>query len=268
MKVMILAAVSLFLLAMSAFAQSSETGIASYYGDQFDGHLTASGQPYDPNAFTAAHRTLRLGVRLEVVNLDNGKWTVVTVNDRGPFVKGRLIDLSKAAAKKLGMIAAGTARVRIWPIPLDVTPEPPADLAQIIQAAHAREAKKAIPASDSANSTSSTDVTSSGVPATPVSPTATPEPSTAPVSTLPPARFIQVGAFQSAANAKVFYRLLAQEGFTPKARVQGGMHRIYLEASTDEAVKSLVQSLHQQGHPQVLVMHEAPSGTDEDFSSN
>ncbi|NNM54670.1 MAG: septal ring lytic transglycosylase RlpA family protein [Spirochaetales bacterium] len=250
MKVMILAAVALLLSAMSAFAQSSETGIASYYGDQFDGHLTASGQPYDPNAFTAAHRTLRLGVRLEVVNLDNGKWTVVTVNDRGPYVKGRLIDVSKAAAEKLGMIAAGTARVRIWPIPLDETPEPPADLAQIIKAAQAREHKK--------------EKAVASVPTATVTPTAT----ATPVSTLPPARFIQVGAFQSTDNAKVFFKLLVQEGFTPKARVQNGMNRIYLEAASDDAVKSLVQSLEQQGHPQVLVMHEAPPGNDENFSSN
>ncbi len=250
MKVMILAAVALLLSAMSAFAQSSETGIASYYGDQFDGHLTASGQPYDPNAFTAAHRTLRLGVRLEVVNLDNGKWTVVTVNDRGPYVKGRLIDVSKAAAEKLGMIATGTARVRIWPIPLDETPEPPADLAQIIKAAHAREREKG-------KATASAPTSA-----------ATPASSTAPESTLPPARFIQVGAFQSTSNAKVFFKLLVQEGFAPKARVQNGMNRIYLEAASADAAQSLVQSLQQQGHPQVLVMHEAPPGNDEDLSSN
>ena len=256
MKVMILA-VALLLSALAAFAQSSETGIASYYGDQFDGHLTASGQPYDPNAFTAAHRTLRLGVRLEVVNLDNGKWTVVTVNDRGPYVKGRLIDLSKAAAEKLGMITTGTARVRIWPIPLDVTPEPPADLAQIIKAAHAREREKEGVAT-SAPTAPAPSPTPASTPASALTTT---------VSTLPPARFIQVGAFQSVSNAKVFFRLLVQEGFSPKARVQGGMNRIYLEAASDDAVKNLVQSLQQQGHPQVLVMHEAPPGDDEDLSS-
>ncbi len=265
MKVMILAAVALLLSAMSAFAQSSETGIASYYGDQFDGHLTASGQPYDPNAFTAAQRTLRFGVRLEVVNLDNGKWTVVTVNDRGPYVKGRLIDVSKAAAEKLGMIATGTARVRIWPIPLDATPEPPADLAQIIKAAHAREREK------EKATTIATTATTTATPASTAPAESAPTPSdssTATASTLPSARFIQVGAFQSTANAKVFFKLLVQEGFTPKARVQNGMNRIYLEAASSDAAQSLVQSLQQQGHPQVLVMHEAPPGNDEDFSSN
>ncbi|NNM67560.1 MAG: septal ring lytic transglycosylase RlpA family protein, partial [Spirochaetales bacterium] len=111
-------------LTLLVFAQSEE-GIASYYGDQFDGRKTASGEIYDPNAFTAAHRTLRFGVRLQVINLDNGKWTVVTVNDRGPYVKGRLIDLSKAAAEKLGMLATGTAHVRIIPIPFGEEPQPP-----------------------------------------------------------------------------------------------------------------------------------------------
>ena len=64
-------------------------------------------------AFTAAHRNLPFGTRIKVTNLDNGRWVVVRVNDRGPFVEGRILDLSYAAAKKIGMISTGTARVRI-----------------------------------------------------------------------------------------------------------------------------------------------------------
>lgn len=88
-------------------------GVASWYGREFHGRSTSSGEPYDMYAMTAAHRTLPLPTYLEVVNLDNGRRVVVRVNDRGPFHDGRLLDVSYAAAWKLGMLGAGTARVRI-----------------------------------------------------------------------------------------------------------------------------------------------------------
>lgn len=91
----------------------SETGEASWYGPGFHGKKTASGERYNQNAFTAAHKTLPFGTRLKVTNLNNGLSTTVVVNDRGPFKKGRIIDLSNAAAKKINMIGTGTARVRI-----------------------------------------------------------------------------------------------------------------------------------------------------------
>ncbi len=91
----------------------TETGTASWYGKKFHGRKTSNGEVYDMYAETAAHKTLPMGTMLEVSNLDNGKTTVVRINDRGPFVKGRIIDLSYTAAKKLGLIAKGTARVRI-----------------------------------------------------------------------------------------------------------------------------------------------------------
>jgi len=86
-------------------------GKASWYGPNFHGKLTASGEIFDQNALTAAHRELPFGTKVLVTNLKNGKSTVVTINDRGPYVKGRHIDLSKAAAKKLGMIEAGVVDV-------------------------------------------------------------------------------------------------------------------------------------------------------------
>lgn len=96
-----------------------EEGIASWYGREFHGRRTASGEIYDMHALTAAHRTLPFGTLLEVYNLDNGRSVQVRVNDRGPFVKGRILDLSRAAAEELGMVTAGLARVRIavlaWP---------------------------------------------------------------------------------------------------------------------------------------------------------
>ena len=91
----------------------TEEGLASWYGKKFQGKKTASGEKFDMHKLTAAHRTLPFGTRVKVTRIDNGKSVVVKINDRGPFVKGRIIDLSKAAAKKLDMINAGVARVRI-----------------------------------------------------------------------------------------------------------------------------------------------------------
>ncbi len=88
-------------------------GIASWYGTKFHGRRTSSGEPYDMYAMTAAHRTLPLPTFVRVTNLDNGRSVIVKVNDRGPFVKNRLIDLSYVAAKKLGVIATGTAPVEV-----------------------------------------------------------------------------------------------------------------------------------------------------------
>jgi peptidoglycan lytic transglycosylase len=87
--------------------------MASWYGKDFHGKKTSSGETYNMFAMTAAHKTLPLGVYVKVKNRDNGREAVVRVNDRGPFVKGRIIDLSYAAAKKLGVDIAGTAPVRI-----------------------------------------------------------------------------------------------------------------------------------------------------------
>jgi rare lipoprotein A len=90
-----------------------QTGIASWYGEDFHGKKTSNGETYDMYAMTAAHKTLPLGVFVRVKNTDNGNEAVVRVNDRGPFVKGRIIDLSYSAAKALRLAIAGTAPVRI-----------------------------------------------------------------------------------------------------------------------------------------------------------
>jgi rare lipoprotein A len=94
-------------------ANYTETGIASWYGEKFHGRLTASGEVYNMYQQTAAHRILPMQTRLKVTNLDNGRTTQVRVNDRGPFVKNRILDLSYQAAKDLGVVGPGTARVRI-----------------------------------------------------------------------------------------------------------------------------------------------------------
>ena len=89
-----------------------EEGVASWYGDPFNGHRTSNGEIYDMYQFTAAHRTLPFGVVLRVTNLSNGKQTEVRINDRGPFVGNRIIDLSLSAARAIEMVGPGTAQVR------------------------------------------------------------------------------------------------------------------------------------------------------------
>jgi len=92
-----------------------ETGVASWYGgnDGFEGKPTASGEIYDSSRLTAAHRQLPLGTIVDVQNVENSRTVRVRINDRGPFVKGRVIDLSQAAAREIGVIGPGTASVRI-----------------------------------------------------------------------------------------------------------------------------------------------------------
>jgi rare lipoprotein A len=102
----------------------SERGIASWYGSKFHGRRTSSGELYDMRLATAAHRSLPLPTYAEVTNLDNGRSMVVKINDRGPFHPDRIIDLSYAAAVKLGVDVTGTARVEVRAIDVDHPPRP------------------------------------------------------------------------------------------------------------------------------------------------
>jgi len=95
---------------------SPSVGLASFYGKEHQGKRTASGEAFDAYAMTAAHRSLPFGTRLKVTNLDNGRSVVVRVNDRGPFVSNRIVDLSLAAARALGAAEDGVARVRLQPL--------------------------------------------------------------------------------------------------------------------------------------------------------
>ncbi len=91
----------------------SKEGIASWYGPGFHGKKTANGEIYNQNAMTAAHKTLPLGSVVEVRNLENGKKITVRINDRGPFIDGRIIDLSKKGAERIGMLESGIAKVKV-----------------------------------------------------------------------------------------------------------------------------------------------------------
>ena len=88
-------------------------GMASYYGDELAGNRTASGERFDPAQMTGAHRSLPFGSMVRVTNMSNGDSVVVRINDRGPFSRGRIIDISHAAARQIGMHRSGTARVKL-----------------------------------------------------------------------------------------------------------------------------------------------------------
>ena len=94
-------------------ARKVETGVASWYGKELRGNPTASGEPFRPSRRTAAHKTLPFGTVVKVTYLDTGKSVRVTINDRGPFVKGRIIDLSRRAAQKIGLKDAGVGKVEV-----------------------------------------------------------------------------------------------------------------------------------------------------------
>ncbi len=118
----------------------SQRGIASWYGPNFQGRPTANGESFDMNDMTAAHRTLPFHTVVEVENLDNGRRTSVRINDRGPFIRGRIIDLSKAAARSIQMIGNGTAEVRITILQSPLTKE---ESAYLVQAGAYREKDRA-----------------------------------------------------------------------------------------------------------------------------
>ncbi len=103
---------------------TDEIGIATYYGDKFHGRKTASGELYDKNLLTCAHKTLKFGTKIRVTRMDNGKSVIVRVNDRGPFVKGYIVDLSRKAATEIDMLKDGITKVKIEVLTDEAAAEP------------------------------------------------------------------------------------------------------------------------------------------------
>jgi rare lipoprotein A len=108
-----LAAATLFCALSTPALAAAQSGKASWYGPGFHGRTTANGERYDQNAYTAAHKSLKFGTRICVRNLRNGKGVTLRINDRGPFVRGRVVDVSKRAANRLGMMRSGVIPVRV-----------------------------------------------------------------------------------------------------------------------------------------------------------
>ena len=103
---------------------ATTTGVASWYGERFQGRTTANGEVYDMNGLTAAHRDLPMGTRVEITNVRNGRSVTVRINDRGPSIRGRMIDVSKATAQALGFVGAGLTTVSLEVVALPASGRP------------------------------------------------------------------------------------------------------------------------------------------------
>ena len=158
-----------------------EVGMASWYGPNFHGRTTANGETYDQYAMTAAHPTLPMPSLVEVTNLANGRTIVLRINDRGPFAKGRIIDVSKAAAEELGFKKQGVTRVRVRVVEEDAGPRPEAAPVEAV-------AKNTLPAQGGTNATQQ-----AMLPETTAAPSA---------DTSGQQLFLQAGAFRDYANAR------------------------------------------------------------------
>jgi rare lipoprotein A len=244
-----------------------ERGVASWYGDQFHMKATANGETFDMNAVSAAHTTLPLPSMVEVTNLDNGKKLVVRVNDRGPFVDNRIIDLSREAAHQLGYDRAGLANVRVRylgpaaltgprdglryagakPLPTRLAPATGAPLAaasatsdRVMEMAAGGPAPRAM----TARSEAADDVTVQSLPAitgsaisnTPISGPVVM--AAAPSAAAGSGLRIQAGAFSSQANAQRAVSQLSPAGMASIEPLQRGgltLYRVVLPAPADEA---------------------------------
>ncbi|MCR5762566.1 MAG: septal ring lytic transglycosylase RlpA family protein [Treponema sp.] len=215
-------------IASTAFADElyKTNVVASYYADKFNGRRTASGEVFNMYGFTAAHKTLPFGTILKVTNLENGKTVNVRVNDRGPFVQGRELDVSKAAAQQLEMTGTGTARVSIEIVDAmdnvneDVTSEPAPKTV-------------ALPTSNSVNSTPIAE---------------------APVEAEVERWDIQLGAFSDQGNAKVMAHRLVQAGFKNVAYQKvGNITRVVLRDVASEDIEKVATELDKNGFTNYLV---------------
>jgi rare lipoprotein A len=234
-----------------------ETGVASWYGPGFHGKSTANGERYDQRDHTAAHRTLQMPAMVRVTNLDNGLSTVVRVNDRGPYARSRIIDLSRAAAEEIGMIGAGTARVRVEQLPgesqvvKDVAINgggPSEQRGALVQLASGRRgplptavASPAAPVQHPAPQTP---------PAQPPPPSQQPVPSAPTVATIAAATpaangsyYVQTGAFSSMDNAERQRGLIRSYGFSeisPASASGREVYRVRLGPYTTSDAASIV----------------------------
>jgi rare lipoprotein A len=149
------------LLACARPALAGQEGLASWYGGKFQGRTTSSGEIFDTNLLTAAHKSLPFGTVVRVTDLDTGSSTVVRINDRGPFVEGRIIDLSRAAAEELGMVGRGVARVLVEVV--DFAPSRPVFAIQVGSFGIEANAEKARRALEKAGFAATIEKTAAGI---------------------------------------------------------------------------------------------------------
>ncbi|MDR2797492.1 MAG: septal ring lytic transglycosylase RlpA family protein [Treponema sp.] len=228
-----------------------QEGIASYYGDEYDGLNTASGEKYDSTKFTAAHPTLPFGTILTVINTQNNKQVIVRVNDRGPSKPVRIIDVSKAAAEQLDMLITGTAPVIIEEkIPSSVVTSPGILPSQTI------------PLSTQNTSTPSENLVSpSYVPTRSGYIAAEIKPRIPPAGTGKRYR-IQVGAYKIVRNAMEVFDKLKNTGLNPAYERIGDYYRVVLAGINADDVQLIAEKLGTAGFREALIREE-PSVSNE-----
>ena len=242
------------LLPYQMFAQSADVfrqeGIASWYGDEFNGRLTASGEVFNSSLLTAAHPTLPFGTRLVVTNLHNKKKVTVKVTDRGPFVAARIIDVSKEAAKQLDMIITGTAPVLIESVEKVALPSlksttpvikkdiPPVDDAYSIQPAAAQ--LKNAPQLEQAAQTNTHSLK------------LTPQ-----INIIPAGAYrLQLGSYRTAANAVIAFEKLKQAGLNPAYEQSGDYYRVVLAGVSGSEMQSVAEKVESAGFKEALIREE------------
>jgi rare lipoprotein A len=246
-----------------------ETGIASWYGPNFHGKYTANGEIYDQNALTAAHRTLPMPSIVRVTNLENGRSIKLTVNDRGPYAKGRIIDVSRRAAQLLGFDGKGTARVRVE-IVADESRALAAKLSgktdpNLIAEKATAAPREQIAAADlppPPGAKAAPPSAASAPPPTPASPTrlanAAPEPDLKTVPIKPTSIYIQAGAFAQFENANRIKARLQGIGPTRVTQVNLGDRPLFRVRvgpiqNVDEADK-LLDRVVKAGYPEARII--------------
>ncbi|MDR0411268.1 MAG: septal ring lytic transglycosylase RlpA family protein [Treponema sp.] len=279
-------AIIIISLAVAAFCFADdpfhEEGLASWYGEEFDGENTASGEKFDSSQFTAAHPSLPFGTLLTVTNQYNRKQVTVRVNDRGPFVSTRIIDLSKAAAEQIDMIAAGTTSVAIdlaskgtplGPILAPTVPTltampstDPTPVVTPIETTSTATVSTTTPAIATMPSTASIEtVPTTAVPA--IAPTTAPTPTiTMKIlpSTLPPTGTnkkyrIQIGAFGVPNNAIIAFNRLKAVGLTPsyERNDKDKLYRVVLSGVKSDDFVATIEKIERAGFKEA-VYHEEP----------
>lgn len=250
----------------TALAPYREEGMASWYGRKFHGLHTSSGEAYDMYGMTAAHPTLPIPSYARVTNLGNGRSVVVRINDRGPFHKGRIIDLSYTAAFKLGYVDQGSTRVEVvsilgdeLPLVAAARPVPPVrNRAKPVRVARAPDPAQVLAASAAPEPAASPAPTPPGeglaalAPASPIPAPADATPAAAPLATATPAAaskgaFLQLGAFTNLANAEGFRNHVKAElawlGSRLELLAENGRYRLHAGpyASAEEAQSTAIR---------------------------
>ncbi len=242
----------LSVIALSGAVAQSEIvkleAVASYYAEDFHGRPTSSGELFDMNALTAAHKSLPFGTMLEVTNLENGKKVVVRVNDRGPFVPNREIDVSKRAAEELGMLKTGVARVSIRTVSAFDAAARTAATAQTAQPAPGT-LNVTLTTAGPAGSTGPAGSVGATGPASPALAAGTGE-------TAGGRWRIQLGSFMNEDNATRLVIKLRNEGFNPVFETSGAMTRVVLAGIPDSELQTTRRKLDSAGYGEYLVRKE------------